>query len=103
MDEATFKERSARLERIAKVLEKLPPEVRSAAFYLLQDYVSGTTGDAPRSRTRTDQASTPQVEGDREQFFGSHTHDKPADNVKLIAGFLYREYGTEPFSLKEIR
>ena len=39
----------------------------------------------------------------KETFFASFDHDKPADNVKLIAAWFYREYGIDPFSLEQLR
>lgn len=102
MDEKEFKMRSSRLEQITKVLEKLPPEVRGEAFELLKGYVtehsSGphTKAKDTRSQPKTDARS-------EEEFFTSFPHDKPADNVKLVAAWFYREYGTEPFTLDEVR
>jgi len=37
------------------------------------------------------------------EFFALHSHDKPADNVKLITGYLYARYGSDPFALSEVR
>ncbi len=99
MDEKEFKTRAGRLEQIAKVLEKLPTEVRSEAFDLLKGYV---TEHSPESTTKKTQAK-PRVADDTEEgFFGAFDHDKPADNARLIAAYFYREYGVEPFSLDEV-
>ncbi len=102
MDEKEFKTRAGRLEQVAKVLEKLPSEVRSEAFDLLKGYV---TEHSPESTTKKTQAmAKPKVADDTEAgFFGAFDHDKPADNVRLIAAYFYREYGVEPFSLDEVR
>lgn len=106
MDEAEFKRRAARLEQIAKVLDKLPPEVRGAAFALLEDYAVGTTEDPAPSRVqkKTPAASAHRlpVGASREQFFAAFDHDKPSDNVRLIAAFHYREFGIEPFAVDEV-
>jgi hypothetical protein len=102
VDDKEFKTRSSRLEQIAKVLEKLPPEIRGEAFELLKGYV---TEHSPGPRTKTeDTKSQPKTDAQsKEEFFGSFPHDKPADNVKLIAAWFYREYGAEPFTLDEVR
>lgn len=102
MDEKDFKERAGRLEQIAKVLEKLPAEVRRDAFELLKGYVTehssaATIKKAPPKANREAGGDT------REEFFGAFNHDKPADNARLIAAHFYREYGAEPFSLDDVR
>jgi hypothetical protein len=40
VDDKEFKTRPSRLEQIAKVLQKLTPEIRSEAFDLLKGYVT---------------------------------------------------------------
>lgn len=107
MDETKYRERVIRLEKVGKVLQKIPPEVRSAAFLLLEAYIIGTPDDASASHSRikapphTSKKDSPTLT--MEEFFAKYAHDKPSDNAKLIAAFQYREFGTEPFSLDEIR
>lgn len=102
MDEKEFKTRAGRLEQIAKVLERLPAEVRSDAFDLLKSYV---TEHSSASLTKKAPAKgEPEVPGESdEEFFGAFDHDKPADNARLIAAWFYREYGVWPFSMDEVR
>lgn len=100
MNDKEFKTRAGRLEQIAKVLEKLPPEVRSDAFDLLKEYV---TEHAAENSGKKSQAKSEVVDHSEEAFFGAFDHDKPADNARLIAAYFYREYGAEPFLLDEIR
>jgi hypothetical protein len=103
MDNKIFKERAERLIEIAKVLEKLPQEIRQESFQLLKGYVTGQKSELPQGQS--DQKGKPSSanDGSKESFFASFTNDKPADNVKLIAAWFYREYGTDPFSLDELR
>jgi hypothetical protein len=102
VDDKEFKTRSGRLEQTAKVLEKLPSEVRSDAFDLLKGYV---TEHSPEHRTISKEAKAGRdsARQSEEEFFGAFEHDKPADNAKLIAAWFYRECGAEPFSLDEVR
>lgn len=103
MNDAEFNDRVARLQKIGSVLQKLPPEVRSTAFELLKDYVTvGTPGEAPKKRAAKKDAHDNST-GSAEQFFSAFNHDKPADNVKLIAASFYREYGSDPFTLDDVR
>ncbi|MBI4529700.1 MAG: hypothetical protein HY695_38365 [Deltaproteobacteria bacterium] len=102
MDDKEFKTRASRLEQIAKVLEKLPAEVRSDAFDLLKGYVTEHSSP-PRARTKETKGQRDAAAQSEEEFFGAFDHDKPADNAKLVAAWFYREYGAEPFSLDEVR
>lgn len=102
MDEKEFKTRASRLEQIAKVLEKLPSEVRNDAFDLLKSYVTEQASESPAKKAPA-KAKREVSDDSEEGFFGAFDHDKPADNAKLIAAYFYREYGAEPFSLDEVR
>lgn len=102
MDDKEFKTRSSRLEQIAKVLEKLPAEVRGEAFTLLKGYVTEHSSEA-HTKTKETKGQRDAPAQSEEEFFASVNHAKPADNVKLIAAWLYGEYGAEPFSLEEVR
>jgi len=102
VDEKEFKTRAARLEQVAKVIEKLPPEVRSDAFDLLKAYVTEQAPAAPGKKAAA-KVKHQGSDDSEEAFFGSFDHDKPADNARLIAAYFYREYGAEPFSVDEVR
>lgn len=102
MDDKEFKMRAGRLEQIAKVLEKLPGEVRSDAFDLLKDYVTEHPTESP-AKKKGSQAKREVTDDSDEGFFGAYDHDKPADNARLIAAWFYREFGVEPFSMDEVR
>jgi len=98
MDQKEFSERSVRLQEVSDVIEKLPPEIRSDAFGLLKDYV---LSDSIGRSNRVNDQSAPDT-GDV-NLFTQFDHDKPSDNVRLIAAHLFREYGSEPFSVDEIK
>jgi hypothetical protein len=103
MDKENFKEYVARLEEVGSVLEKLPSEVRGAAFHMLEPYI---TGESPQTPANDLQARPSQVGGasiEAAEIFTKFAHDKPADNVKLIAAYFYSEYGAEPITTDDIR
>lgn len=102
MDEKEFQTRTGRLEKIATVLEKLPAEIRSGAFDLLRTYVTDHSSVSKTKQTHV-KDKVDVADGTEEEFFGAVEHAKPADNVRLIAYFFYREYGVEPFSVEEVR
>ena len=107
MNEKTFKDRVSRLKEIGEVLEGLPAEIRALAFPLLSDYAVGeleSTGTAAHKGGKSQPPNPPNAPPvDREGFFKTFDHEKPADNAKLLAGWFYREYGASPFSTDEIR
>lgn len=102
MDEKEFKSRTTRLEQVAKVIEKLPTEVRSEAFDLLKAWVTDQNPSSPGKKA-THKPKHHDSDDSEEAFFASFDHDKPADNARLIAAYFYREYGAEPFSTDEVR
>jgi len=101
MDKKEFKTLASRLEEIAKVLEKLPAEVRSDAFDLLKGYVTDHSPGSKQEKADVN-ARADAADSSEEAFFGAFDHDKPSDNAKLIAAYFYREYGIEPFSQEEV-
>lgn len=100
MDGKEFTESLARLRESVDLLNKLPAEVRLAAFYLLHGKVAP---QSPAGDGNGSPASAPVDVTDAESFFKAFNFEQPADNAKLIAGYIYSQYGSEPFSLDEIR
>lgn len=101
MDDKEFKEKIAKLAESAEVLNNLPAEVRLAAFNLLHGTVVPTR---PASEAKGNPPAGPPIDVvDAESFFNQFNYDQPADNAKLIAGYLYSQYGSEPFSWDEVR
>lgn len=99
MDETTFKNRVKRLGDVNKVIVKLDPAVRASAFSLLEGYVTGKVGKPPSKEHQDD----PEPTEDAEEFFSGYNHDKPSDNVLLIAAYHYSQFGTEKFSVDEVK
>ena len=105
MDENTFQRWAEKLEKIGKLLEKLPSEIRLAAFELLQSYITDTsTEGGNKGRVKEKEKIKSKEDWKRKEgLFSAFVHGKPADNVKLIAAHLYHEYGSEPFSAEEVK
>jgi hypothetical protein len=103
MDNKTFEERTARLNEVAKIIEKIPDEIRHDAFQLLKDYVTGQKS-TPSGKTNSGNTDIEPVNIEsKRDFFAQYDNGKPADNVKLLAAWFYNEYGTEAFSIDELR
>ena len=101
MNESTLKEKTKRLLEVNEIIKKLDETIRPAAFSLLQGYVSG--GAIPERESQNSSSAQDNDAGGREEFFSKFSHDKPADNVKLLSAYLYSQYGTSPFSMEEIK
>jgi hypothetical protein len=97
VDQKEFSERSARLQEIGKIIDQLPVEIRSEAFSLLKGYISGKAGAA------VDKENAAEDENDGAELFTKFNHEKPSDNARLIAAYLFQEYGSEPFSIDEAK
>src|SRR5438132_4946013 len=84
------------------------PELKRPAFEkILERLLAHGKPDTGRAATKRGESEQPEPEeGEedetREEFFSAHNHDDPSDNVRLIAAYLYREYGTAPFTVKEL-
>jgi hypothetical protein len=101
VDKKEFDERVLRLQDVGKVLDKLPAEIRSEAFGLLKEYVSGrNTPDSGAARNEGEDGGD---SGYDANLFSQFDHDKPSDNVRLIAAYLFQQYGAEAFSVDEMK
>lgn len=103
MNEKEFNARVARLEQVGEVLKKLPTEVRSDAFALLKGYVTGHNPSNSPDTESTASLDESAGSSDIGSLFTKFEHDKPSDNVRLIAASFYHQYGVEPFSIAEVR
>ena len=105
MDQKEFAQRAARLEKIAKVLEQLPSEIRADAFALLKEFVIDQDPSKPAADggSRQKEKSGGAETATQEAFFSKFNHDKAADNVRLIAAWHYGEYGTSPFTAEDVQ
>jgi hypothetical protein len=96
-----FKERVKRLKEVNDAIEKLDPAIRSAAFSLLADYVTGITEKAKDGYGH--HAANKPTEPDSTDFFSKLEKGKPADNAIAISAYFYSQYGAQPFQLDDIR
>jgi hypothetical protein len=102
MQSKEFQEVVKRAKEVNGIIEKLDPSIRAEVFAMVKSYITGPTN----GETRKKPDGTPQHlidVADAEAFFTKHADGKPADNVLLIAAYLYGQYGSEPFGLEEIR
>ena len=103
MDHAVFQERVNRLKEVNDVIKALDPAILEAALPLLADYVTGHSSVRKPAQEPSGGTGNEIAPQDAAEFFAKFPDGKPSDNAVLIAAFLYRQYGAEPFKLDEIR
>ena len=91
-----IKDVTEKLLEINQIITKLDPAIRSSAFDILaplifeEDTEAGQETGAGQKKRKTINVA------DKEKFLSSFEHDRPKDNVFLIAAWLYSQYGVFP-------
>ncbi len=101
----------ANLLEINEFILKIEPEIRSAAFdflaeaYFGDERASKIKGDTEKEggNTKKGQKTNTANTDDLGAFISKFQHDKPADNVMLLAAWLYASYGVYSITAKEIK
>lgn len=106
MNDERIKDAKKKLADINKTIGGLDASIRAAAFEILtplyfDDYEADHTGDKKEKKPRT--RRTRVAPGDPAKFFNEHDHDRPKDNVHLIAAWFYSQYGVTPITPAEVR
>ena len=91
-----IKEATEKLLEINKIISKLDPSIRSSAFDILAPLVFEEHMDAGKLRGAGKKIRKTINTVDKEKFLSSFEHDRPKDNVLLIAAWLYSQYGVFP-------
>jgi hypothetical protein len=102
MESSTFQGRVQRLKEVNEVIEKLDPAIREGAFSLLSEYVTGHADKADMQGTGHTKP-TEQQDTLPSNLYERFPDGKPSDNAVMIAADLYSQYGTQPFTLDEVR
>lgn len=102
MDESAFKERAKRLQAVNQIISQLDPAIRQSAFLLLQEYITSTQADGPR-KDKKQLTRRPDIPDDKEKFFSRFDHDKPSENVLLVAAYYYSQYGAINISQADVK
>src|SRR5438477_12907925 len=82
------------------VIKNVDVSIRSEAFKFLLDDPSDQ-GQPERSRKLKSEENSEALP--MTDFFGERRGSTPAENALLVAGYLYGCFGTEPFSVDEIK
>lgn len=111
MAKKEVEETKANLLEMNEIVLQLDPSIRAAAFDILatvyfQTHRKASSSDQQGSIAKTEQPTkkiSPTGSDDLGTFISTFQHDKPAENVMLLAAWLYSNYGKYPISVKEIK
>ena len=109
MEDEEIQDLKAKLLDINKTIEKLDPAIRAAAFEIMAPYYftdQSSPSSTPKKTAPTKESAEKSAEVDTsslESFLENYEHDKPKDNVMLLAAWLYSQYGAYPIHAKEIK
>jgi hypothetical protein len=101
VDKNAFADLEERILEVNKVIAKLDPSIRVAAFDFLKSYISGGTLSAPTDTKRPPAEQQPS--SDVTELIQKHGDGRPSDNVNLLAAIWFTDFGTNPFSLDYIQ
>jgi len=107
MDKKKIEEVKAALIEINELVAQLDPSIRAAAFDILRPHYFGrkqTEGKKEGQSSEEEHTDADQhAPSELADFISSYDHKKPADNVLLLAAWLYSTYGVYPITAKEIK
>ncbi len=103
MDEAEYKLLKKKIVDVNALISKLDSTIRADAFALLKPYLTddddiSTLGKKSKTAKRSEAGHS-----DASTLIAAHPNGSPADNVVLVAAYLYGEYGTEPLGASEVK
>jgi hypothetical protein len=110
MEDKTFEELVKRLKKVNDVIKDLDPAIQTQAFELLSPYVLG--GELPPADKPGGEGAGSGGGGGgaaatggklRERLLRDHGQGKPADNALLTAGIWFSDYGSNRFSIPDLK
>lgn len=103
MDDVRIQEVKDKLTKINEFIAGLDAELKSTALGLLLPLYFDEKGlkFTPLQKTGND-VDEVDYDGERE-FFSSFDHEKPSENVVMIAAYLYSQYGVYPITPDEVK
>lgn len=101
MDKKKIEDAKAALIEINELVIQLDPSIRAAAFEILRPHYFG--GKQVERKTREESSGDQEAHSELADFISSYGHNKPADNVMLLAAWLYSTYGVYAITAKEIK
>ena len=109
MDKKSIEELKSKLLEISEFVAKLDPSIRAAAFEMLRPRYFGEKATQQHKDSDGNDQSNPGSKTGKDSpteladFIKAYEHKKPADNVLLLAAWLYSTYGAYPITVKEIK
>ena len=109
MKDTKIAEAKAKLLEINELIKQLDESIRQTAiqllvplyFHVMEEPAESVVGSSSDDKTHA-KGQTHSTD-DLGEFIASSEHGKPADNVLLLAAWLYSQYGVYPISTRDIQ
>jgi hypothetical protein len=107
MDESKIDEAKTKLNQINDFISPLDPELKQKAIAILIplyfDEHKLSKGASKQPEDMNEPASDEADLTEEQKFFSSFNHTKAADNVVMMAAWLYSQHGVYPITPEEIK
>lgn len=93
-----------RVLKINSIIKGLDPAIKLPVFEMLKSYINTSTIEIKHTGTDGNGeggTNLDDTQGVRE-FYSKHQPDKPSDRAQILAAWIYRNRGSQPFTLKEV-
>lgn len=104
MDKTSFSELKKRLEEVNSIIKNLDPAIKLTVFDMMRPYVEGSLPEQLPDQKKKREAHLHDKDTRKgfKEYYTQFQTDKPADVAKILAGWIYKTRGSEPFTFKEI-
>jgi hypothetical protein len=104
LDKKAFAEIQERLLEVNKVIAKLDPSIRVAAFDFLKPYIlGGNIKTHSQHESKPDEGHDAATSDLAELVSKFGSDSKPSDNARLLTAWWFCQYGSTPFSIKWLK
>ncbi|MEI9914057.1 MAG: hypothetical protein WDN66_03690 [Candidatus Saccharibacteria bacterium] len=94
------KEIENRMKEVGEVVKTLDESVRPVAFQMMQGYI---VGEAPIPSSKIPESQAVSGDGSIGDFFEVLEVTDPANAVRAITAYLFKEYGASSFTPQEVK
>jgi hypothetical protein len=104
MNKDSFSELKKRLKEVNSIIKNLDPAIRLTVFDMMRPYVQGSLPE-PLPEEKKKREAPPHDKDTKKalkEYYTKFQPNKPADVAKILAGWIYKTRGSEPFTFKEI-
>jgi len=93
-----------RIIEVNSIIKDLDPAIKLSEFEMLKSYINTSTIEIKHAGTGGNGEGGTNL-GDAQdirEFYSNHQPDKPSDRAQILTAWIYKNRGSEPFTLKEV-